>query len=89
MRQEPGENFFSAAMCVNSRPGSAIAVASIRGAHLAMGKDRRVHVAWQVFDRLGRPLEEKRSVPGKTERVPVWGLVAAYANPDGTFVVLY
>lgn len=31
---------------VNSQPGSAIAVGNIRGAHLAVGKNRRVHVAW-------------------------------------------
>jgi hypothetical protein len=31
---------------VNSQPGSAIAVGNIRGAHLALGKNGRVHVAW-------------------------------------------
>jgi hypothetical protein len=31
---------------VNSHPGSAIAVGNIRGAHLALGKNGRVHVAW-------------------------------------------
>ncbi len=31
---------------VNSQPGSAIAVGSIRGAQVALGKNGRVHVAW-------------------------------------------
>jgi hypothetical protein len=31
---------------VNSQPGSAIATGNIRGAHLAVGKNGRVHVAW-------------------------------------------
>lgn len=31
---------------VNSRPSSVIAMGSVRGAHLAVGKHGRVHVAW-------------------------------------------
>jgi hypothetical protein len=31
---------------VNSQPGSAIAIGNIRGAHLALGKNVRAHVAW-------------------------------------------
>jgi len=42
-------------------------------------------VAWQVFDEAGRPTEVKGSAPG----VPVWGLVAAFTRPDGSFVVVY
>lgn len=37
---------FSQAMKVNSIPGSAVAVGTIRGPHLALGKYGRVHVAW-------------------------------------------
>src|SRR5437588_5353804 len=37
---------FSDPIPVNSRPGSAIAVGNIRGAHLAVGRGGRVHVAW-------------------------------------------
>ena len=37
---------FSSAIRVNSQPGSAIAMGTIRGAQLAIGKDGRVHVAW-------------------------------------------
>ncbi|HLJ10866.1 MAG TPA: sialidase family protein, partial [Planctomycetaceae bacterium] len=37
---------FSKPLHVNSQPGSAIAIGSIRGAQLALGKANRVHVAW-------------------------------------------
>lgn len=37
---------FSEPIRVNSQPGSAIAAGTIRGAHLALGKHDRVHVAW-------------------------------------------
>ena len=42
-------------------------------------------VEWQVFDRQGRP----RPVSGKADGVPVWSLVAAFARPDGSFVIIY
>lgn len=37
---------FSSPVRVNSEPGSAIAAGTIRGAQLALGKNRRVHVVW-------------------------------------------
>jgi hypothetical protein len=37
---------FSRPLRVNSEPGSAIAIGNIRGAHLALGKNGRIHVAW-------------------------------------------
>lgn len=37
---------FSRPLQVNSRPGSAIATGNVRGAHVAVGKKGRVHVAW-------------------------------------------
>ena len=43
-------------------------------------------VAWAVFDRSGKV------VPGSTGRsdgVPTWSLVAAFARSDGSFVVVY
>jgi hypothetical protein len=42
---------FSEPVPVNSQPGSAIAVGNIRGAHVAVGKDGRVHVAWMGADK--------------------------------------
>src|SRR5262249_36566539 len=46
LRRAPGEKSFSKPLRVNSQPGSAIAIGTIRGAHIAVGKDGRVHVAW-------------------------------------------
>jgi len=45
-RQRAGETSFSTPLPVNHQPGSAIAVGTIRGAQLALGKNGRVHVAW-------------------------------------------
>jgi hypothetical protein len=42
-------------------------------------------IAWQFFDAKGNPASEKGRAPG----VPVWGLVAAVANPNRTFVIYY
>ncbi|MBX9583612.1 MAG: glycoside hydrolase [Gemmataceae bacterium] len=42
-------------------------------------------VAWQVFDKEGRPT----AVQGRAEGVPAWSLVAVFAKPDGGFTVVY
>jgi hypothetical protein len=49
------------------------------------GWQRGGSVAWQVFDTNGNPQAEKGRAPG----VPVWGLAAAIAKPDGNFVIFY
>jgi hypothetical protein len=41
---------FSAPLRVNSQEGSAIATGTIRGGQLAVGRDGRVHVAWNGSD---------------------------------------
>ena len=46
IRKGPGDREFSKPLVVNSQPGSAIAIGSIRGAQLAVGKGGRVHVVW-------------------------------------------
>jgi hypothetical protein len=50
-----------------------------------MGWSRGGTLAWQLFDRSGAPVAE----PGRAEGVPAWSLVAAYAQPDGTFAIVY
>src|SRR5262245_59991494 len=45
VRQEPGKSAFSKAIQANSRPKSAMAAGTIRGAQLAVGKNGRVQVA--------------------------------------------
>jgi hypothetical protein len=42
---------FSTPIRVNSQPGSAIATGTIRGGQLALGRNGRVHVAWNGSDR--------------------------------------
>jgi hypothetical protein len=46
VRQRPGEPRFSSPLRVNSVPGSAVAIGTIRGGQLAVGKGARVHVVW-------------------------------------------
>ncbi len=46
VRRNSGKTEFTSPVRVNSEPGSAVAVGTIRGAHLAVGKNGRVHVAW-------------------------------------------
>lgn len=46
VRRANGESEFSRPLRVNSQSGSAIATGSIRGAQIALGKNGRVHVAW-------------------------------------------
>lgn len=41
-----GGDTFAAPIRVNSQPGSAIAVGTIRGAQLALGRDGSIHVVW-------------------------------------------
>jgi hypothetical protein len=46
VRRNAGMQDFSQPIQVNSQDGSAIAIGTIRGGHLALGKNGRVHVAW-------------------------------------------
>lgn len=62
LRRDPGKERFSAPLRVNSQPGSAIAVGSIRGGQLALGKRGRVHVAWNGSGK-ARPQAPDRSSP--------------------------
>lgn len=61
VRQEPGQATFSWPIQVNSQPASAIAVGTIRGAQLALGRNGRVHVAWNGAK--SRPDAKYRGVP--------------------------
>lgn len=42
-------------------------------------------LAWQLFDKQGKPLAEHGSAPD----VPVWGLASAVAAPNGRFTIIY
>jgi hypothetical protein len=50
-----------------------------------MGWERGGSVAWQLYDKDGKPTAEKGRVPG----VPVWSLIAVFARSDGGFTIVY
>lgn len=50
-----------------------------------MGWERGGSVAWQLFDKDGKPTAEK----GRAAGVPVWSLVAVFARKDGGFTIVY
>jgi hypothetical protein len=76
VHRKPNESEFSKAIQVNSQAGSAIAAGSIRGAQLAVGKNGRVHVAW---DGMG-----KGATPVKTEGKEVTPLLYTRLNDERT-----
>jgi hypothetical protein len=45
-RLDPGAKRFAPPVRANSQPGSAIAIGTIRGGQIAVGRGGRVHVAW-------------------------------------------
>jgi hypothetical protein len=49
------------------------------------GWERGGAVAWQRYDRSGRPVGQK----GRVDGLPVWSLAAAFATFDGNFVIVY
>jgi len=62
VRRDPGAKSFSKPIRVNSEAGSAIAVGTVRGAHLALGRAGQVHVAWNGSQKAA-PKAPGNSVP--------------------------
>jgi len=62
VRKRPGEAGFSAPIRVNSQPGSVIALGTIRGAQLAVGRNGRVHVSW-MGSKIAEPRGPSRATP--------------------------
>jgi hypothetical protein len=54
VRRRAGDAAFSSPIRVNSKPGTAIAIGSVRGGHLAVGRDGWIHIAWDASG----PIEE-------------------------------
>jgi hypothetical protein len=70
---------FSTPVRVNSQPGSAIAIGTIRGGQIAVGRNGRLHVAWNGSDQaspkgLTNPANGQPSAP----------FLYARSNADGT-----
>jgi hypothetical protein len=57
---------FSSPIRVNSQPGSAVAVGTIRGAHLAVGKNGRVYVAWNGSTQASPKGPKNPAMPGNS-----------------------
>jgi hypothetical protein len=94
VRREPGRERFSEPIRVNSKPGSACAVGSVRGGQLAVGKGGRVHVVWNgvgtEYARLndaGTAFEEQRNLMRETEH-PDGGCTVA-ADGEGNVYVIW
>ncbi len=83
---------FKSALRVNSQPGSAIAIGNIRGGHLALGKNGRVHVAWNGSQRAapkvpgvkyGNPMLYSRLDDAGTTFEPQRNVIQSAAGLDG------
>jgi hypothetical protein len=96
VRTADGGKTFTPAVRVNSQEGSAIAIGTIRGAHVAVGRNGRVHVAWNGSDqampkppvnlktqRAGMPMLYARSNAAATVFEPQRNLMTRTTNLDG------
>ncbi len=88
VRKDPGAESFSKPIRVNSQPGSAMALGTVRGAHLALGRAGQVHVAWNgssqpapmLYSRLSknsRSFEPQRNLMRSTSGLDGGGAIAA------------
>jgi hypothetical protein len=50
------------------------------------GWNRGGSVAWQIYDRDGRPI---RDAAGRADGLPAWGAPAAFSGREGRFVIVY
>ena len=80
-RSVPGE--WSPPVRVNSDPGSAIAVGTVRGPQLALGRNGRVHVAWSGSTRGGMTLLYTRSNEARSAFEPQRDVVTWASGLDG------
>jgi hypothetical protein len=81
---------FSRPIRVNSQPGSAIAIGTIRGAQIALGKEGWVHVAWNGSQKArpanpikGTPMLYARSNESKSAFEPQRNLMQRTFGLDG------
>jgi hypothetical protein len=87
VRRDPGAATFSQPMRVNANPGAAIAIGTIRGAQMALGKNHRVHVVWngnsEARGHHGAPLWYTRLNDAGTAFEPERDLITYAAGLDG------
>lgn len=90
VRKASGANSFSKPIRVNSEPGSAIAVGTVRGARLALGRAGQVHVAWNGSSKAAPktppntfPMLYSRLSAAQTTFEPQRNLMQSTAGLDG------
>jgi hypothetical protein len=88
-RREAGRAEFSKPIRVNSQPGSAIAIGTVRGAQFALGRAGRVHVVWngseaaQPRSAAGSPMLYSRSNDGGMVFEAERNLMTSTSHLDG------
>jgi hypothetical protein len=86
-KRGPGETAFSRPLRVNSDPGTATAIGTIRGAQLAVGKGDRVHVTWNGVNKsrdvMGSPMLYSRLNDTKSGFEPQRNLMTGTVALDG------
>jgi hypothetical protein len=91
-RLNPGTRTFSAPVAMDGPPGRKHPSVATNAAGVTLvswtegtGWARGGTLAWEAIDRSGtRLMARSNAAP-----VPVWGLVAVVAQPDGSFLILY
>ena len=88
LKSDGGDGPWSRPLRVNDRPGTAIALGSIRGAQIAVGQGGRVHVVWNGSDRApkgpgGAPMLYARLNAAGTAFEPARNLITWAGNIDG------
>jgi hypothetical protein len=89
VRRQIGTTNFSSPLRVNSEPGSAIAIGTVRGAQLALGLHDRVHVVWNGAqparnqNAKGAPMRYTRLDDSGAQFEPQRNLMTATMNLDG------
>lgn len=92
VQRAPGQEQFSKPIPVNTQPHTAMALGTIRGAQLAVGKNGRVHVAWDGMGATTSPVSHAspghdplhHSRPKHEQSQETHPLLYTRLNDDGT-----
>ena len=90
VRSDDAGATFTKAIRVNSQPGSAIIIGTLRGPHIAIGKDDRPHIAWMGSEK-AEPKAAGKQTPMLYARLndagdafePQRNVIANHAGLDG------
>ena len=80
VRGKPGTTGFSKPVRVNSQPGSVVAMGTIRGGQLALGRRGRLHVAWNGSQQADPP----NPIKGSPMLYTRWTRTGGGSSPSGT-----